>query len=108
MEKIDLRNVVVSSATLKVSDLIPLFIHFLWEMDKAKAREIWNTNPNLLQAMCDKSCGIPSDWWESDEAAFVLNEDIFEALASLAPDGYYFGSHPGDGALFGYWPDDVA
>jgi hypothetical protein len=30
-------------------------------------------------------------------------EDAFDELNALCPDGYYFGSHPGDGALFGVW-----
>ena len=29
--------------------------------------------------------------------------DAFYELNALCPDGYYFGSHPGDGALFGVW-----
>lgn len=97
----------ISKTTLRNEDLITACMHFLWEMDKETARGIWKENPNLLKALCDRECGIPTDWWETDEASFLLNETIYDAMASLAPDGYYFGSHPGDGALFGYWSCDL-
>ena len=107
MEKKDLRNVTISKATLRNEDLITACMHFLWEMDKDKARGIWKENPNLLKALCDRECGIPTEWWETDEANFLLNETIYDAMQDLAPEGYYFGSNPGDGALFGYWEEET-
>lgn len=37
-----------------------------------------------------------------DYAADALSE-LTDRLNALAPEGHYFGSHPGDGADFGYW-----
>lgn len=49
---------------------------------------------------------------------FVFNQDspdafeqtaeyvdyLISELNAIAPDGYYFGAHPDDGADFGFWP----
>lgn len=39
----------------------------------------------------------------STERSFILWEDAFDYLDSIAPRGYYFGSHPGDGSNYGFW-----
>lgn len=39
-----------------------------------------------------------------DFAVNVLNEDVNDFLNEIAPNGYYFGAHPGDGSDFGFWP----
>jgi transcriptional regulator of heat shock response len=36
-------------------------------------------------------------------AKAVLFQDIFEILESIAPEGCYFGSHPGDATVMGFW-----
>lgn len=39
----------------------------------------------------------------SEERAYILWERAFEYLNSIAPSGYYFGSHPGNGSDYGFW-----
>lgn len=39
----------------------------------------------------------------TEERASVVLQSLFNLLQEAAPTGFYFGSHPGDGALFGFW-----
>lgn len=93
----------ISRGTMRAEDLIPTFMSHLFKEDPQKARMIWKKYPNLLQALCDKQAGIESDWWESEEASNILNNDLFDEMQNYAPEGHYFGSHPGDGSDYGYW-----
>jgi len=38
-----------------------------------------------------------------EEEAHELLLSLFDLLGEVSPPGFYFGSHPGDGALFGFW-----
>lgn len=38
-----------------------------------------------------------------EEANYIWGDDVFDFFSSLAPDGYYFGSSEGDGALIGWF-----
>jgi len=53
-----------------------------------KLREIENINNSDMKYKLEKS---------------VLFHDIFEILDSIAPEGCYFGSHPGDSMVIGFW-----
>lgn len=41
--------------------------------------------------------------WDSEEAIILLNEDVMDYMDSLSPEGFYFGSHFGDGSAIGFW-----
>jgi hypothetical protein len=38
---------------------------------------------------------------ETDAQEIIV--ELFDALDQLSPEGFYFGSHPGDGSDFNYW-----
>lgn len=48
---------------------------------------------------------IPEDdpFWDSEDASMLV-EELMDKLNELAPEGYYFGAHQGDGSDFGFWP----
>ena len=40
-----------------------------------------------------------------DDAAYLINEELPNALEAHCPPFVFFGSLPGDGADYGFWPD---
>lgn len=61
------------------------------EIEKAK-REI---------EQIEKRKAMPG-YYDSEDASFDL-EQLNTLLNEFAPDGYYWGAHPGDGASLGFW-----
>lgn len=44
---------------------------------------------------------------DRDEEDFCyLIDELMEVFTTFAPEGYYFGANPNDGACFGYWKVD--
>ena len=86
----------VIHATMRPQDLVPAFLDKLHSLEP-------ETHARLLT---DFRCIALSDddpWWDSEDCAHFLNEDLFDALNNCAPDYVYFGSHEGDGSDFGFW-----
>lgn len=87
----------VSTGTLRNEDLIPRFLEVLDRYAPAKAKELLDLYPNTLENLDDEDDA-------DDFARGMLLHDLFEALDEIAPEGYSFGAHEGDGADFGFWP----
>ena len=95
----------VSTGTLRTQDLLPAFSEALEDLlptdpqeDRSAARILGEAGVLLA---------IPSDDWTDDQEgqAWDLVEDLREQLEQHAAPYTYFGSHPGDGADYGYWID---
>lgn len=94
---------IVSEGTLRTADLIPAFLRALdaLDPDAARAYVCPPTGFAAVPAYAREDAG--SEWWDSEDAEALL-WTLSDALDEAAPDGYTFGAHPGDGALFGFWP----
>lgn len=90
----------VSHGTMRHEDLIPCFVEVLEEHGNYQTHEM------LVKEISYRM--EKEDYYNSEQAEWDLDE-LFDALQEIAPPYYYFGSHPGDGADYGFWLcDDVA
>ena len=93
-------NESVSHGTLRSQNLLPAFLEVI--KDTAEYCQLISCPapgypwPNSIFS-CDAH-----EWWDSDEAC-EIGEEIHTILNDYAPEGFYFGTHPGDGSDFGYW-----
>jgi hypothetical protein len=85
----------VSTGTMRPEELVPAFISEL-KRQKPLARR----HRRLLREINTRMHS--ADYFELEDADFDM-EELTDALNEYAPTGFYFGSHPGDGADFGWW-----
>jgi len=104
MKRVDFTGT-VSRATMREQDLLPAFMKVLeeyhpegWYAVKTAFTVEFDMIYREFLALQDND-----PRWHSDALAYILREDVWEAMQEIAPDGYYFGSHPGDGCDYGYW-----
>ena len=91
----------ISEGTLKDADLLRSFSSFLEAHCQELFDELYMVGYRGVYEKYD------FDWErfaESEpETAGLVIEELFDLLNSVAPKNCYFGSHPGDGASFGFW-----
>lgn len=87
----------VAHGTLRYQDLIPAF------MDVIRNTPEYVQLMNQLPAYAKED--ETSEWWENEDAMWLFTE-LLETLEQYAPEGYTFGTHPGDGSDYGYWKVD--
>ena len=107
----------VSEGTLKTADLLSAFISELeWQVSRngeffgrPENFELRDKLANLVGEAqdCFAESGDEIDENKQDEADGVCN-DMADVLSDwFAPAYGYFGAHAGDGADFGFWPQDI-
>lgn len=95
----------VSRATLRPQDLISAFADHLAfliakqgpDFEKKDYESLVAEAAGVLEEVENESCG--------EDAAQEFIDRLTESLNEFSPPYVTFGSHPGDGSDFGFWPD---
>jgi hypothetical protein len=89
----------LSTDSLKPGDIGRALCQFLDYYDNTWYFDALDAYPSLYDATADRE----HSFWELETGGEAFIADAFERAQELLPDGYYIGSHPGDGADIGIW-----
>ena len=92
----------VIQATMRPQDLIPAFLEVI--KNTPEYDQIMISNSPIVSLICDPT--VEDEKWNNEDVSYFLHEQLWDVLNSYAPDGYYFGSHIGDGSDYGYWKNE--
>ena len=97
---------IISEGTLRTTDLIETFSAALRSDGTDGADALAQIERDTLDAVLGFEDRGPDDLC----LVSILQDEHLDALVAaleeLAPEGFYFGSHEGDGALFGFWANE--
>lgn len=99
---------IVSSGTLKTEHLLVSFWEALEHLspDLLRSEDYASVAGLDLTLLASLEELVGEDSKEEDyteERAFIILQSLFNLLHDATPPGFCFGSHAGDGALFGFW-----
>ena len=98
--------IIVSEGTLRNEDLIPAFLHALEaRLDEVEAQGHDTAHMRRYIREIEERIETVPDYYGTDDANWDL-AGLFDALNDYAPEGMRFGAHEGDGALYGFWPEE--
>lgn len=88
----------ISTGTLRYEHVIPKMLDALRELSPARHGLVQDQHAELLDNL------DPEVWDDGHvEDIVTLFDRIADEIAATLPEGWYFGTHPGDGADFGVW-----
>jgi len=85
----DYRGATISEGTLRTDDIVAAMRPVLEQYDEGRELLI------AFETETDVQCKLD-----------ILDE-MFDFMDSVAPEGCAFCAHPGDGSLFGFWPEEI-
>ena len=96
--------IISQSTTLNVNDLVDDCMNFLRTI--ALDREISETLLKLEQKLrqAEKLENIDKIYKRKKE---ILFHDIFNILENISPEGCYFGTHPSNLSIIGFWDKNL-
>ena len=99
----------VSHGTLRNEDLLNAFARELeWQVERNadyyQSSDYHRQNRDKFLALVWDARECDPD---SEQADYMVNESLPDALQEFAPAYAYFGSHMGDGSDFGFWMSDM-
>lgn len=97
----------ISHGTMRHEDLVPAFLPVVKELVKWRRPD----GADMIQTARAVREGIRKIEaltlpLSDDDAEWVM-EWLFDTLDYLAPEGWHFGAHEGDGADYGFWQNDI-
>ena len=97
----------IISGTMRNVDLFHRF-HFeaQWIAEDLYKKGIMATDEQygILSKLLEMESDVGTSSFDHDtEEASDMVHELFDILDDLAPEGYYFGAHPDDGACYGFW-----
>jgi hypothetical protein len=100
----------VLTGTLRTEDLLPIITYTIAELTHDHRSNTSHFNSEAVAEAYDDAIAFMSqpDWSSVPACNYNGVEWInimAQALNELCPPFVYFGSRPGDGADFGFWPD---
>lgn len=92
------------NTTLNVNDLIDDCMNFLRavSLDQDTSEKLLKVEQKLRQT--EKIKNIDKMYKRKKE---ILFQDIFDILENISPKGCYFGTHPSNLALIGFWDKNL-
>jgi hypothetical protein len=105
LDQLDSFPWIVSTDTLKTEHLLLKYWEALEQVHRCRyVGHPFAAEQRTLTQQLEQLAGPDAkecDWDEDEAASYV--DKMAELLNDYAPTGFYFGSHEGDGACFGFW-----
>ena len=95
-------NKSISHATLREEDIADNIKRWLIDNSFEIDRGVFVKLEDLCKQIIDL-VKIAGDTKSVSNASILLNEDVFDLMNEIAPEGSYFSAHEGDGSDFGFW-----
>ena len=106
MKTVDFRGT-VSEGTMRPQDILPAIMDVLKEYHPEAYQLVTDTISEEFDVTYVELCRDETHqgWWSVNQW-WLLDGFVWPAMDDIAPDGHYFGAHPGDGADYGFWLND--